>query len=185
MALRPDDSTASARLLRAARRRAVSRRPRAARRAAHPHRDRPDEPQVTAAPAAAADLTIHATDPAMPRPPAKTGLEPTRDPVLAPPSGTGRTRPQSLGDRNIARLLALLEADRGATLTVAELLDGGVQAPAQAVYALQLAGYDVERGYCRHPDGHKTLGYRMRAPSAAVTNRHADLPKTGCDDSSR
>ena len=121
----------------------------------------------------------------MPRPPAKTGLEPTRDPVLAPPSGTGRTRPQSLGDRNIARLLALLEADRGATLTVAELLDGGVQAPAQAVYALQLAGYDVERGYCEHPDGHKTLGYRMRAPSAAVTNRHADLPKTGCDDSSR
>ena len=75
---------------------------------------------------------------------------------------------QSVGDRDVARVLALLDADQAGALTIAALRDRGLQDPAQAVYTLQLAGYDIDRVYYAHPDGHRTLGYRLRASSPRV-----------------
>jgi hypothetical protein len=43
------------------------------------------------------------------------------------------------------RVLALLSGDPVGALTIASLRDRGVRAPAQAVYELQLAGYEIER----------------------------------------
>lgn len=69
----------------------------------------------------------------------------------------------SAGDRELARALRLLESNQAGALTIAALRDGGIAAPARSVYELQLAGYEIERVPCEHPDGRTTLGYRLRA----------------------
>jgi len=64
--------------------------------------------------------------------------------------------------RDEARLLALLESDETGGLTMAALRELGITAPGQAVYALQLAGYQIERVYRQHSDGNPRLAYRLR-----------------------
>jgi hypothetical protein len=53
--------------------------------------------------------------------------------------------PQGEVARELERVLALLEGDQAGAVTIAALLERGVQEPAQAVYALQLAGYAIDR----------------------------------------
>jgi Helix-turn-helix domain len=65
--------------------------------------------------------------------------------------------------RDEARLLALLESDETGGLTIAAMRDLGVTAPGQAVYALQLAGHQIERVYCQDSDGNPKHAYRLRA----------------------
>jgi hypothetical protein len=55
-------------------------------------------------------------------------------------------------DRDLARVWALPENDHAGGLTIADLGERGVQAPAQAVYMLRLAGYDIDRVHREHPD---------------------------------
>ena len=74
------------------------------------------------------------------------------------------TQPDTTVDaRDEERLLALLERDEAGGLTVAALLELGIKAPGQAVYALQLAGYQIERVYRQDSDGNQRLGYRLGA----------------------
>ncbi|MGZ4287925.1 MAG: hypothetical protein ACXVW5_27465 [Solirubrobacteraceae bacterium] len=85
----------------------------------------------------------------------------------AAPASTYQKRPQSLVDRDLARVLALLEDDQAGGLTIADFGERGVQAPAQAVYMLQLAGYDIDRVHREHPHRHRTPAYRLRALGGA------------------
>lgn len=88
-------------------------------------------------------------------------------PASAEPHGTGAAR-------DVARLLELLNADPTHALTVAAMHDAGIGAPAQAIYMLQLAGYDIDRVFCTHPDGHRTPGYRLRVTSVPAGGGPAD-----------
>jgi hypothetical protein len=71
------------------------------------------------------------------------------------------------GQADRARLLHLLRGDESEPLTIADLLDRGVQMPGQAIYELELAGYPVERVY-RHSQARrcKVCGYRLGAADA-------------------
>jgi hypothetical protein len=71
--------------------------------------------------------------------------------------------PPSLGDQEVARLLALLHASEGNPLTIAAMRRAGVTGPAQAIYTLQLTGHEIDRVYCSSDEGRKTLGYRLFA----------------------
>ena len=79
-------------------------------------------------------------------------------PALEPPA-----------DPAAARLLALLAHDGNGGLTIAGLLEHGIQAPAQAIYTLQLAGYQIERVPVGRANAGKTTGYRLRLPPSAAT----------------
>ena len=95
-----------------------------------------------------------------------------------------RKRSPSAGDRDPTRVLTLLETNQAAALTIAALRERGVDTPAQAVYELQLAGYEIDRVVCEHPNGHATLGYRLRAaPVPAIAS--ARLKEVANDEISR
>jgi len=70
--------------------------------------------------------------------------------------------PERAWDRAAARLLALLADNPHDALTIAAMRERGIDTPAQVIYALQLAGYDIERtpgagNPCGPP------GYRLRS----------------------
>ena len=75
--------------------------------------------------------------------------------------------------RDLARLLALLEADHAQTVTFAELRERGIEAPGQAIYMLQLDGYQIDRVPVQRSDGHKTIGYRLPAAPSGPIGRSA------------
>jgi hypothetical protein len=56
-------------------------------------------------------------------------------------------------DRDVARLLALLEDQCAEAVTITELRERGIAAPAQAIYTLQLTGYEVDRVPIHEPCG--------------------------------
>jgi hypothetical protein len=88
-----------------------------------------------------------------------------RDDVLATEHGS------TVGASNEARLLALLESDETGGLTVEALRKHGIRTPGQAVYALQLAGHQIDRVSREGSDGRMRLGYRLHASSAAAPGR--------------
>ena len=59
----------------------------------------------------------------------------------ATPPSAEDVHPQGEVARELERVVALLEGDKAGAVTIAALLERGVQEPAQAVYGLQLAGY--------------------------------------------
>jgi hypothetical protein len=67
-----------------------------------------------------------------------------------------------------ARLLALLKAHHRGGLSIAELRDHGISAPAHAIYMLQLAGYAV---------GPAPVGLERGRPDSAF-RLHAVPPRT-------
>ena len=90
---------------------------------------------------------------------------------------TDQPHPQSEGDRELVRVLALLEGDQAGSMTVAELRERGVKAPGQAVYTLQLAGYAIDRVSGTDLGGDRALGYRLHssgapAPSVLLVGSH-------------
>ena len=97
-------------------------------------------------------------------------------------AGTDHTQPRTVGDRDVARALALLEGDQAGPITIAALRERGVKAPAQAVYTLQLAGYGIDRVSCEDPDGRRTLGYRLHRPSGPVSDRLAGPRAAGAEE---
>ena len=86
------------------------------------------------------------------------------------------------GDREAERLLALLEHDHDRALTIAELRARGVEAPAQAIYALQLAGYEIDRVAANTIDPQQR-GYRLRTPAQYLNGRSGDLSPAYSDES--
>ena len=100
----------------------------------------------------------------------------------ATPTRTDHVRPHSERDRELARALALMQGDRAGPVTIAALRERGVKAPAQAVYELQLAGYEIDRVPCRCSDGHTTQGYRLRAASALAADRSPRLKEVDGDE---
>jgi hypothetical protein len=84
----------------------------------------------------------------------------------ATPMSASRSQPQSAGDRELERVLALLDSDQTGSVTVAALRERGVMAPGQAVYTLQLAGYAIDRAASTDPHGNRALGYRKYGSSA-------------------
>ncbi len=85
---------------------------------------------------------------------------------------TELTERRSVEGQDAARVLILLSADDSRALTMAALREHGIQAPAQAIYELQLNGYKIDRVTCETNDRHPTLGYRLRT-SPATPNRSA------------
>jgi hypothetical protein len=71
-------------------------------------------------------------------------------------------QPTACDDSNDARLVALLSDELEVPVTIGEMLDGGVRAPALTVYELQVAGYPIDRVRCEARDGRSTVGYRLR-----------------------
>ncbi len=72
--------------------------------------------------------------------------------------------PLRVPDRAAAHLLELL-AYTGWPLTIDELRREGVAAPAQAIYELQLAGFEIDRVLVHLDGGHQGIGYRLRMPA--------------------
>lgn len=75
---------------------------------------------------------------------------------------TSRSQPRSAGDRELARVLALLEDADSDWVTLTVMRERGVRAPAQAIYTLELAGYPIDRSSCTGPPGQRAPGYRIR-----------------------
>jgi hypothetical protein len=86
--------------------------------------------------------------------PAQPALEPPADPAAA-------------------RLVALLLHNGSGGLTIAAMQERGIEVPAQAIYALRLAGYEIERAPIWPPDGHKLVGYRLRARLSPLSEETA------------
>ena len=86
-----------------------------------------------------------------------------------------KVAPQGMEDREAARLLALLEDEGTEVVTIEHMRGRGIQAPAQAIYTLQLAGFQVDRVAVEHQSGHQVIGYRLRAaePEASGDARPA------------
>jgi len=82
-----------------------------------------------------------------------------RQPALEPPL-----------DHTTARLLAMLH-DRSGALTIATMRERGIQAPAQRIYTLQLAGYEIERCYIGSSAGRRTPAYRLCISSLPLPER--------------
>jgi hypothetical protein len=74
--------------------------------------------------------------------------------------------PRTQGGRELARALALLEGNDSRTVTLAALRERGVNAPAQAIYDLQLAGHTIDRFMSTDSAGHASPGYHLRRPPA-------------------
>jgi hypothetical protein len=75
---------------------------------------------------------------------------------------TRQPKPESSWDRDSARLLALLEGTRDDAVTIVAMRERGIHTPAQMIYALQLAGYDIDRVTTPGNPGHP-VGYRLRS----------------------
>ncbi len=67
-------------------------------------------------------------------------------------------------DQAAVHLLELL-AYTDWPMTVDELRQHGVSAPAQAIYDLQLTGYEIDRVTVHLDGGHQGTGYRLRLPT--------------------
>jgi hypothetical protein len=80
------------------------------------------------------------------------------------------TERRSVEGHDAARVLTLLSADDSAVVTMAALREDGVRAPAQAIYELELDGYEIDRVPCASSDRNATIGYRLRT-SAAISSR--------------
>lgn len=66
------------------------------------------------------------------------------------------------GDHDTTRMLELFDTAASRPLTFAELQDGGVAMPGQALYELQLAGYRIARVYGRDEAQRRILlGFRL------------------------
>lgn len=93
---------------------------------------------------------------------------------------TRQPEPANSWDRDAARLLALLEGNPDDALTIAAMRERGIDTPAQVIYALQLAGYDIDRAPGPgNPCG--PLGYRPRSGIPHFDGR-ADLLDAGAVD---
>ena len=66
-------------------------------------------------------------------------------------------------DRATTQLLELL-ARTGRPATVDELRREGISAPAQGIYELQLAGFEIDRVGVGEAGGRQAIGYRLRTP---------------------
>ena len=88
------------------------------------------------------------------------------------------TERRSVEGHDAARVLTLLRADDSGAVTMAALREHGVRAPAQAIYELQLDGYEIDRVPCESRDRHTTIGYRLRT-SAAIPSRSAQWEVRG------
>lgn len=73
-----------------------------------------------------------------------------------------RPEPESSWRRDAARLLALLEDKPHDAVTIATMLEHGIETPVQVIYALQLAGYDIARAPAPGNTG-GPLGYRLNS----------------------
>lgn len=75
--------------------------------------------------------------------------------------------PLGIKDRSAEHLLDLLTRS-GWPLTIEELREHGVSPPAQAIYELQLAGYEIDR-VVQQEAGHQRAGYRLRRAETTIT----------------
>jgi hypothetical protein len=83
----------------------------------------------------------------------------------------------SSAERERARALALLQANQTGTISIGDLRDIGVRAPGQAVYDLQLAGYQIDRVSHITADGLPTVGYRLHHAAAREPDQVAISPE--------
>jgi hypothetical protein len=74
--------------------------------------------------------------------------------------------------QRVERLVALLEDREGEAVSVCALREQGIDAPAQAIYELQLTGYIVDRVAVRYADGRASFGYRLGGASDRVWAEH-------------
>jgi hypothetical protein len=93
-----------------------------------------------------------------------------------------RAMAPSEGERELARVLALLEEDPDGSLTIAALREHGVRAPAQAVYDLQLGGYVIDRVTCTGPGGQGSFGYRLHVAPVPVGDTVTGMRDVDRDD---
>ena len=90
--------------------------------------------------------------------------------IQAQGAKTLENAPVASWDRDTARVLALLEDNRDDAVTIGDLRELGVHTPGQVIYALQLAGYDIDRAPLqRKPGG--PLGYRLRTSARPSTDK--------------
>ena len=77
-----------------------------------------------------------------------------------------------LTDRDEARLLAVLEDNCAEAVTISELRERGIRAPGQAIYTLQLTGYQIDRVRVQRPNGHNSTGYRLGLRASRSSDLH-------------
>jgi hypothetical protein len=76
------------------------------------------------------------------------------------------------GGRDEARLLALLEDNCAEAVTISELRERGIKAPGQAIYTLQLTGYQIDRVPIQRPNRRNTTGYRLCPQASRSSDPH-------------
>ncbi len=93
--------------------------------------------------------------------------------------GVEQFPPQLEWEREEAMVLALLREQSG-PVTMSTLHERGIPAPAQAIYELTLAGYEIERVPIRDGEQLAHYGYRLRGLderfSTAETQPRQDAP---------
>ena len=92
------------------------------------------------------------------------------------------SQPLSAGDRDLSRVLSLLEGGQDGALTIAALRERGIGAPALTLYELQLAGYEIERVPYKNADGHTSPSYRLCAAPAPATEPAYQLKDVRSDE---
>jgi hypothetical protein len=75
-------------------------------------------------------------------------------------------------DRDLPRLLGLLEDNCAEAVTISRLQEQGTEAPGPAIYTLQLTGYQIERVPIRRPNGRNTAGYQLRPQASRSSDPH-------------
>jgi hypothetical protein len=79
--------------------------------------------------------------------------------------------PRPAGGGYVDRQLALLEDDCAEAVTISELRERAIEAPAQAIYTLQLTGYEIDRVPIQRPKGRNTTGYRLRLQASQSSDQ--------------
>jgi len=92
-------------------------------------------------------------------------------------------KPHTPTDPDAARLLTLLQNHPHHTLTIATIRAHGITTPAQNIYTLQLAGYDIDRAP-PHENPNGPPGYRLN-PATPHTNQQPNTPDTEPADTPR
>jgi len=101
--------------------------------------------------------------------------------VQARRARTRRPEPLSRWDHDASRLLAMLEDNPTCALTIDDMRERGIAAPAQVIYGLQLAGYDIDR-LSIHASSRGPLGYRLRSATPRIDGRAAGSDRTSSDE---
>lgn len=92
------------------------------------------------------------------------GSAPTTEPT-APTAAS-----ETLAERNIVRVLELLESAPDGAVTITDLRERGIERPGLVLYELRMLGHVIDLVPIPGPDGDVTHGYRLLSRERPVAD---------------